>query len=170
ILQAYEEIGLRTVFSIAVRDVGALDIVPFVANDVPAGVRDIIEGAPADPRAQLDFIERQIRRLSPLPPRMTWALSPSGPQRASRTLLEGLGDLARRHRLPILTHVYETKAQAAKARVLCAAQDGSLIRYMREVGLLGPRTTIVHGVGCGRRRWKCWPPPGAASSTTQSAT
>ena len=91
-------------------------------------------------------MERQIRRRVPLPPSLHWALSPSGPQRASRTLLEGIADLAQRHTLPILTHVYETKAQAAKARVICAAQGGSLIRYMHEVGLLGPRTSIVHGV------------------------
>lgn len=146
ILAAYEEIGLRTVFSIAVRDVAALDIAPFVADDVPAAVRALVEGVPGDPRAQLDYVEHQIRRLAPLPSRLSWALSPSGPQRASRTLLEGLADMAQRHNLPVLTHVYETKAQAAKARVMCAAQGGSLVGYLADVGLLGPRTSIVHGV------------------------
>jgi cytosine/adenosine deaminase-related metal-dependent hydrolase len=146
ILAAYEEIGLRTVFSIAVRDIAALDIAPFVADDVPAAVRALVEGVPGDPRAQLDFVERQIRRLAPLPSRLSWALSPSGPQRSSRTLLEGVADLARRHRLPVLTHVYETKAQTAKARVMCAEQGGSLVRYMNSCGLLGPGTSLVHGV------------------------
>jgi 5-methylthioadenosine/S-adenosylhomocysteine deaminase len=146
ILAAYREIGLRTVFSIAVRDVAALDIAPFVAKDLPPSVREMVQGVPGDPRAQIDFVERQIRRLSPLPARLTWALSPSGPQRSSHALLEGLADLAARHALPVLTHVYETKAQAAKAREMCAPQGGSLVRYMDEVGLLGPRTSIVHGV------------------------
>jgi 5-methylthioadenosine/S-adenosylhomocysteine deaminase len=146
ILAAYEEIGIRTVFSIAVRDVAALDIAPFVAAELPPAVRALVDGVPGDPRAQLDFVERQIARRAPLPPRLHWALSPSGPQRSSPTLLEGIADLGRRHGLPILTHVYETKAQAAKARVMCADQGGSLIRHMADVGLLGPRTSIVHGV------------------------
>jgi 5-methylthioadenosine/S-adenosylhomocysteine deaminase len=146
ILDAYAEIGLRVVFSIAVRDVGALDIAPFVASTAPESVRALVDGKPGDPIVQLDFVERQIDRLKSLPDRLSWALSPSGPQRSSRILLEGLADLARRHELPILTHVYETKAQAAKARAIYGAQGGSMIRFMAEVGLLGPRTTIVHGV------------------------
>ena len=35
ILGAYEEIGIRVVFSIAVRDIGALDIAPFLPPNVP---------------------------------------------------------------------------------------------------------------------------------------
>ena len=77
---------------------------------------------------------------------LRWALSPSGPQRSSRALLEGIADLSRRYALPVLTHVYETKAQAAKARALYIAQDGSMLRWLEEVGLLNERLTIVHGV------------------------
>jgi 5-methylthioadenosine/S-adenosylhomocysteine deaminase len=46
----------------------------------------------------------------------------------------------------VLTHVYETKAQAAKARVLYGEQGGSMLRWLDEVGLLNERLTIVHGV------------------------
>jgi hypothetical protein len=35
-------------------------------------------------------------------------------------LLEGISDLARRHELPVFTHVYETKAQTAKARSMAS--------------------------------------------------
>jgi cytosine/adenosine deaminase-related metal-dependent hydrolase len=76
----------------------------------------LVRGASKDPREEIAFVERQIKRLSPLPPRITWGLSPSGPQRSSRTLLEGVADLAQRRELPVFTHVYETKAQTAKAR------------------------------------------------------
>src|SRR5262249_36742261 len=75
-----------------------------------------------------------------------WGISPSGPQRSSRTLLEGVADLARRHCLPVFTHVYETKAQAAKARMIYQAQGGSMIRHLADLGLLGPGTTLAHGV------------------------
>jgi 5-methylthioadenosine/S-adenosylhomocysteine deaminase len=146
ILGAYAEIGVRVVFSIAVRDVGALDIAPFLPPDVPDDAMAVIRGAPKDAREEIAFVERQIKRLTPLPPRFTWGLSPSGPQRSSRALLEGIGDLAQRHRLPIFTHVYETKAQTAKARAIYAEHDGSMIRHLADIGLLTPLTTIAHGV------------------------
>ncbi|MGI4802442.1 MAG: amidohydrolase family protein [Janthinobacterium lividum] len=145
-LAAYAEAGLRVVFSIAVRDVAALDIAPFLPAEAPEAVQALVRGAQADAAAQLAFVEAQIRRLTPLPPGLRWALSPSGPQRSSRALLEGIADLSRRYELPVLTHVYETKAQAAKARVLYAAQGGSMLRWLDEVGLLNERLTIVHGV------------------------
>lgn len=146
ILAAYEEVGIRTVFSIGLRDLGELDIAPFLPDDMPAAVRDLVRGAPADPVALLDFTERQIRRRGALPCNIHWGISPSGPQRSSRTLLEGVADLGSRHALPIFTHVYETKAQAAKARRIYGEHGGSMIRYMAETGLLGPSTTLAHSI------------------------
>jgi cytosine/adenosine deaminase-related metal-dependent hydrolase len=146
ILAAYDEIGVRVVFSIAVRDVAALDIAPFLPADMPEAAMAIVRGAPKDAREEIAFVERQIERLRPLPPRLTWGLSPSGPQRSSRALLEGVADLARRHELPIFTHVYETKAQTAKARAIYGDEGGSMIRHLDKLGLLTPRTTIAHGV------------------------
>jgi cytosine/adenosine deaminase-related metal-dependent hydrolase len=146
ILAAYAEIGIRVVFSIAVRDVAALDIAPFLPSDVPESVMTLIRGAAKDAREEIAFVERQIKRLTPLSPRLSWGLSPSGPQRSSRALLEGVADLARRHNLPIFTHVYETKAQTAKARAIYGEHGGSMIRHLADIGLLTPRTTIAHGV------------------------
>ena len=128
ILSAYEEVGIRVVFSIAVRDVGALDIAEFLPSHTPKSVMALIRGASKDPREEIAFVERQIKRLTPLPPRITWGLSPSGPQRSSRALLEGVADLARQRELPVFTHVYETKAQTAKARTIYGAHGGSMIR------------------------------------------
>ncbi len=146
ILAAYAETRLRVVFSAALRDVAALDIAPFLPAEAPAEVQTLVQGAPADARAQLQFVEAQVRRMDPLPPWLTWALSPSGPQRSSRALLEGIAALSDRYGLPVLTHVYETRAQAAKARELYGAQGGSMLRWLHEVGLLTRRLTVVHGV------------------------
>jgi 5-methylthioadenosine/S-adenosylhomocysteine deaminase len=54
--------------------------------------------------------------------------------------------MARRHRLPVTTHVLETPAQRAKAAVLYADHGGSMVRYMASIGLLGPGTALAHGV------------------------
>ena len=145
ILATYEEVGIRVVFSLAMRDVAALNIAPFLSPNTPPDVLALIEGRPNDPRAEIDFVDRQIARR-PAGPRFSWGVSPSGPQRSSRMLLEGVCDLAGRHRLPIFTHVYETKAQAAKARAIYGQTGGSMVRAMHEVGLFRHRTTIAHGL------------------------
>jgi cytosine/adenosine deaminase-related metal-dependent hydrolase len=146
ILASYAEVGLRVVFSIAVRDIAALDIAPFVAEDAPEMVNSIVQGQPGDARRDLTFVEAQLRRLSSLPDTQHWALSASGPQRCSNELLEGIADLSQRHDLPIFTHVYETPAQLARARSAYPEDGGSLVRRMKRTGLLGPRTTIAHSV------------------------
>ncbi len=146
ILAAYAEIGIRVVFSIALRDIGALDIAPFLPPDLPPHLQNSLTGGDRDPLPDLAFVEHQLDRRSDLPSRITWGLSPSGPQRCSRTMLEGVADIARRRDLPVFTHVYETRAQTAKARAIYPAQGGSMIRFLDEVGLLLPRTTLAHCV------------------------
>ncbi len=146
ILSAYAEIGVRVVFSIAVRDIAALDIEPFMPPNVPTEVSAIVSGKPGDAKADLAFVEAQIKRLDPLPPRLHWALSPSGPQRCSTVLLEGIAELSGRYKLPVFTHVYETRAQLAKARSHYSDHGGSLVRYMAELGLLTERTTLAHSI------------------------
>jgi 5-methylthioadenosine/S-adenosylhomocysteine deaminase len=145
VLSAYEEAGIRVVFAIAARDRTALDIVPFVPPDLPEAVRKRIAGSDRKAKDELDFIARQIKRLGLRPsPRQTWALAPSAPQRCSRELLEGIAALSRAYDLPVLTHVYETRIQAAAAR----QQPGvsSLLDVLERAGLLSEKLGIVHGV------------------------
>ena len=61
-------------------------------------------------------------------------------------MLEGLAAISADFDLPVFTHVYETRAQLAKARAVYAKFGGSYVRYMREIGLLTQRTTLAHGV------------------------
>jgi cytosine/adenosine deaminase-related metal-dependent hydrolase len=75
-------------------------------------------------------------------PLTTWALAPSAPQRCSPELLEGIAALSRQHDLPVFTHVYETRPQAAAARV----QSTSLLDLLARAGLLNERLNLVHGV------------------------
>src|SRR6185312_16529202 len=93
---------------------------------------------------ELDFVENQIKRRGLKPSRLqTWALAPSAPQRCSQELLEGMAALSRQYQLPVFTHVYETRIQAAAARKTAAT---SLIEVLAQAGLLNEHISIVHGV------------------------
>jgi cytosine/adenosine deaminase-related metal-dependent hydrolase len=145
VLSAYEEAGIRVVFAVAARDRAALDIAPFLPPDLPEALRKRFAGSDRKASDELGFVERQIKRLGLRPtPRQTWALAPSAPQRCSPELLEGIAALSRTHDLPVLTHVYETRIQAAAAR----RQPGisSLLDVLERAGLLNEKLGVVHGV------------------------
>src|SRR5215470_6714983 len=144
VLSAYEEAGIRVVFAIAARDRAALDIAPFIPADLPEPIAARIAGRDRKAKDELDFIAAQIGRLGLCPtPRQTWALAPSAPQRCSHALLAGIAALSRAHDLPVLTHVYETRIQAAAARPLSSS---SLLDVLARAGLLTEKLGIVHGV------------------------
>lgn len=146
VLSAYEEAGIRVVFAIAARDLAALDIAPFIPKDLPDAIRKRIAGENRSAKAELDFVEGQIKRLGRNPwPRMTWALAPSAPQRCSAELLEGMAALSRTYDLPVFTHVYETRIQAAAAR-MTSDPAALLLNVLARAGLMNEKLNIVHGV------------------------
>jgi cytosine/adenosine deaminase-related metal-dependent hydrolase len=144
VLSAYAEAGIRVVFAVAARDRGALDIAPFFAKNLSESIRRRLAGQDRSARDELAFVAGQIRRLGVAPTELqTWALAPSGPQRCSAELLEGIAALSREHGLSVLTHVYETRVQAAAAQM---DTSGSLIDKLARAGLMNDRLGIVHGV------------------------
>ena len=143
VLSAYEEAGVRVVFAVAARDKAALDIAPFIPKDLPELIRQKLAGADRSAKSELDYVAGQIKRLGLKPtPRQTWALAPSAPQRCSQELLEGMAALSREHDVPVFTHVYETRPQAAAARV----QSVSLLKSLADAGLMNEKLNLVHGV------------------------
>jgi 5-methylthioadenosine/S-adenosylhomocysteine deaminase len=147
VLSAYQEAGIRVVFAIAARDRAALDIAPFLTRNLPESIRKHLAGQDRSARDELDFVSGQIRRLGMAPTkRQTWALAPSAPQRCSPELLEGIAALSREHGLPVLTHVYETRIQAAAARQVGPDKSASLLDVLAHAGLMNDRLGVVHGV------------------------
>ena len=51
-----------------------------------------------------------------------------------------------RNSVPVYTHIYESRAMTLIARQTHTSDDGSLINYLKRVGLLTPRTSLAHSV------------------------
>jgi cytosine/adenosine deaminase-related metal-dependent hydrolase len=148
VLSAYCEIGIRLVFSPMVSDVPPIGMVRH-KDSLPADVQEML-GTKALPIAeQLDYLDHQFKHR-PASGTLHWAIAPFAPQRCTPKMLEALASLSDKHALSVYTHVYETKGQALIARELFAEHEGSLIKYLENSGLLGPRLNIVHSVWIGR--------------------
>ena len=150
ILNAYEEAGIRVAYAIAVRDRSQVDSILDTRDVVPKELWRLVGDTAGDAPSQLEFIERQLDRVGERGGQIIWCLSPSAPQRCSAELLKGVAQLADRRKLPIYTHVYETRSQLVFGREHYAEFGGSLFKFMAACGVVGPHVSIAHGV---------WPAP-----------
>ena len=148
VVSAYDEIGMRVVLGLQVIDVSPLDTTPYWRDVIPEDRQDLVPGSmpPEMARELTEFIEDQYLKARGGASRLTWALTPSGPERTSRPVLERMAGFAETNDLPVYTHLYTSKAEAVHARRAFRNHGGSLVRYLDDVGLLTPRLTVVHGV------------------------
>jgi cytosine/adenosine deaminase-related metal-dependent hydrolase len=149
VLAAYREAGIRVVFSPMVWDIPPVGMIRH-KDSLPPDVQEMLGNRSRPIREQLDYLEHQFKR-HPAGGTLHWAIAPFAPQRCTPKMLQGCAELADKHDLPVYTHVYETRGQVLIARELFADHEGSLINYMDNVGLLGPRVNIVHSVWISRR-------------------
>jgi 5-methylthioadenosine/S-adenosylhomocysteine deaminase len=147
-LQAYEDVGIRCVFALQIADIPGVKSIPFWDEVVPADQRELLSGA-VEPYKSVDLpalVRDLIKTRRDRHPRITWALGPSSPERCSEGLLEALADFSDSEKLPVYTHIYESKAMTLIARQTHQTDGGSLINYLKRVGLLSPQLSLAHSV------------------------
>lgn len=144
VVKAYDDAGVRVVFSPMVFDIPSVGMLPF-KDMLPADIQSMMGDQAAGAPEQLAFLDAQLDR-HPAKGRLHWAVAPFAPQRCTPELLGGCADLAERRDLQIYTHVYETRGQVLIAQQSFADHGGSFMGYFESVGMLGPRLNIVHSV------------------------
>ena len=144
VLDAYEEIGERVIFSPMVFDIPAVGMLRH-RDLLPPEIQEMMGTQAGKPKEQLDMLEAQIRRR-PAGGVTHWAVGPFAPQRCTIELLSGCADLAIRHDLGVYIHVYETRGQVVMAREMYGEYGGSFINYLDAAGILNHRLNIAHSV------------------------
>jgi guanine deaminase len=151
VMKAYQEVGIRVVFALQYADRKGIETIPFWADTFPAELHPLLSTA-AEPERQLDLIGHfEATRLKvPPPPRVSWALGPSAPERCSSALMRRTIELARRYNIPVYTHIYESRGMALQARLSLPQYSGLLIRRLAEEGVLDRRLNFAHSVWLSR--------------------
>ncbi len=148
ILQAYEDIGIRCVFALQFADMVGAKSIPFWDEVVPAELRASLAGS-VEPFKGVD-LPRLLRDIAVSQrdrhPRLTLALGPTSPERCTPGILTKLAELSDAESLPVYTHIYESRAMTFIARQTHQSDDGSLINYLKRVGLLTSKTSLAHSV------------------------
>jgi 5-methylthioadenosine/S-adenosylhomocysteine deaminase len=151
VMQAYEQIGIRVVFSLQYADRKGLETIPYWKDIFPKELHPLLSTA-AEPERQLDLLghfETTSLKSSPRA-RVHWALGPSAPERCSPALMARTMELARRYDLPVYSHIYESRGMALQARLTLPEHGGSLVKRLADEGVLDPRLNLAHSVWLAR--------------------
>jgi 5-methylthioadenosine/S-adenosylhomocysteine deaminase len=149
ILAAYAEAGIRCVFSLQVGDVHGARVTPFWEEVLPKAVHGDLSGVVTSSEDADSLVAKLAafhRRFEGDSDTLTWGLAPSSPERSTPAFLRAIARLSDERDLPVFTHVYESRATTLIARQKFGEWGGSLVSYLEAHGLLGPRTSLAHGV------------------------
>ncbi len=143
VFKAYHDIGIRANISSAVINLQITDTLPFASQLLPTNVINLLSGPVISAQSYLDFCHDVFSTLHQSDGRLRFMLAPSAPQRCDVDTLMALKSLSDEKKVPLHTHVLETRVQAVTGNIKFGQ---SLIEYMHELDLLSPLTTIAHAV------------------------
>ena len=141
VFSAYQEIGLRANIAMNQPARTYCDKLPFVKEIIPDALQAAF-GPGSNGSENLALYEEIIKRWHGKS-NLRVVVSTSAPQRCSDSYLQRAYALAERHDLAFHTHILETKTQRVTGH---AFYGKTIIRHVDELGLLTPRSTIVHAV------------------------
>ncbi|MEO1200931.1 MAG: amidohydrolase family protein [Pseudomonadota bacterium] len=148
ILKAYEDVGMRVSFSVAVRDQNhsmLLSDEQMLAG-VPAGLRPRLAARFAEftvPLADQIALFEDLYRFYDGHPLIAIQLAPGNLHWCSDRALEDLQEAAERHNVPLHIHLLETVYQKEYAR---RRTGGTALAHLDRFGMTGRHVTIGHGV------------------------
>jgi 5-methylthioadenosine/S-adenosylhomocysteine deaminase len=143
-VQAYDDIGIRATVSGHVIDKNFLDTIPFTREYVSAELQaEVSKLTPPSVNEYIAFAKEAHERFEGRSGRIRFMLAPSAPQRCTPELMQAANELARAWKVPFHTHIVETKVQGVTGPEMYGR---SLMRYMHDLGLLNPWTTIAHSI------------------------
>ena len=146
VAMAWRETGMRVVIAPVLADRPAAETLPLIEEDFgPQGrpASGYGRGTMLHWRQQIDLVDDFAQRWHGIDGRLFVAVAPSGPQRCTDDLLRAAGELSKKRELLLHMHVLETRAQRAMAYQLYGC---GMIAHLADLGLLTPRTHLVHAI------------------------
>ncbi len=140
VFQAYADLGIRADVSVGYSDKPYHETVPYLAECLP---EDLKRPGPLAAPSSTEILSLWRDLADKWQGRVSFVLSPSGPQRCSDRFLEQTWALSKERDLPVLIHVLETRIQALTGRKFYGK---TLVEHMAALGLLTPRSVLIHGV------------------------
>ncbi len=150
VARAARDVGVHIGFALAMRDqngIGLCDDATMLAALRPA-LREPVQQRlevrplpPADHLAVVDALAQALAADPSLAAHVTVQYGPAGVQWCSTPLLEAVAAASHDSGRPVHMHLLETRYQREWAD---RAHPQGIVRYLDDIGLLGPRLTLAH--------------------------
>jgi 5-methylthioadenosine/S-adenosylhomocysteine deaminase len=140
VIRAYLALGLRATIVLGVSDKPFLESLPLQRPNP-----SLVAAEPAPPKVEelLELLDGSVDQWDGCQGLIRLGVGPSGPQRCSEELLKATAERALNRGLVWHTHVQETKTQFLSAQ---RWYGKTFIELLDELGVLSPRSSIVHAV------------------------
>ena len=143
-MQAYADVGIRSLTGFAMMDKPIIDNFPFVDDFFPKDLAAELRAAPPPAGdSQLSLVRELTREHHPQSNRVGVLVSASAPQRCNEPFLRSVRALADDLALPLITHVQETRMQVVTGQILYGSP---IVEYLDRIGFLKPATSLIHAV------------------------
>jgi 5-methylthioadenosine/S-adenosylhomocysteine deaminase len=147
-LNAYRDVGLRVTFTFDFRDINSYVYQSddtFLAT-LPPGLAEVIRSqlpgrvlpSPSESSEWIEDIRAQYTS-----PTIQFALGPQGADWASDALLRDISEFSQKHRMPVHTHMLETRRQRQSSLMTYGRTP---VQRLSQFGLLTSDTSLAHMV------------------------
>jgi guanine deaminase len=141
---AYDEVGIRAVIAPMVADRSFYEVIPGLADALPASLRERVAALRLPPgEATLKAIRDALHDWRFDRDRIRPAVAPTIPHHCSDDFILGCAALSRDFAVGLHSHVAESKVQAVASLKL---YGGTQTAHLARLGVIGPHFTVAHGV------------------------
>jgi 5-methylthioadenosine/S-adenosylhomocysteine deaminase len=142
--RAYAEVGLRAVVAPMVADRTFYEAIPGLLDVLPPPLRDDVAALrPASWSTSIANMRATLRGWTLDREGVGLAVAPTIPHHCSDEFIRACADLAKEHGVGLHSHVAESKVQAI---VGLQRYGKTQTAHLDDLGALGPRFTVAHGV------------------------
>jgi cytosine/adenosine deaminase-related metal-dependent hydrolase len=142
--RAYADVGMRAVVAPMVADRTFYEAIPGLMDVLTPGMRnDVAKLRPAPWKTSVANMRKALRGWTLDRDRVRLAVAPTIPHHCSDDFIRACVDLAKEHDAGLHTHVAESKVQAV---VGLQRYGKTLTAHLDDLGVVGPRFTVAHGV------------------------
>jgi guanine deaminase len=142
--RAYADVGMRAVVAPMVADRTFFEAIPGLMDVLTPGLQKDVERLRLAPwKTSVANMRKAFRGWTLDRDQVRLAVAPTIPHHCSDDFIRACGDLAKEHDAGFHTHVAESKVQAVVGLKLYGK---TLTAHLDDLGVVGPRFTVAHGV------------------------
>jgi len=143
IIKAYEKSGMRANVTTHLINKPIYKTIPFLENLFNSELKEKINVKLESESDIISYLEKNLKKYNSKNSIVRYVLAPSGPQRCTLNLMEGIKKLSVKYNVPSICHLLETKVQNVAGEIFF---NKTLVDYLEDNNLLYPNLSLVHSV------------------------